>query len=180
MEERSEHINKSIQGLLGGNHFFRSFVCVCVCVHLTAVFISFWTIYPADNNNLIISTHNLFLPSPLLFHFKLFCVRHYLHLFRLYLYPQTEAFSFVPFHIHSFIPACPSLQSTPIVSRPPQSLHLFHSPSRRVSWHCSVFPQRLVTVADFVSVQWLIAMALSLWVCVCVCVGICLCERVCA
>lgn len=64
---------------------------------------------------------------------------------------------------------------------PLESLYLSHSLSLEVSQQCSVFPQCLVTVADFVSIQWLISTtcALSFCACVCVCMGICLCICAC-
>lgn len=53
-----------------------------------------------------------------------------------------------------------------ILSRPLVSLYLSHSLSLGVSRRCSVFPQCLVTVADFVSVQWLITTTYALSFCV--------------
>lgn len=50
---------------------------------------------------------------------------------------------------------CLSLPSI-IFPLPLESLYLSHSLSLQVSRHCSVFPQCLVTVADFLSIQLLI------------------------
>ncbi len=66
----------------------------------------------------------------------------------------------------------PSLYSI-IPSLPLESLYLSHSLSLGVSQHSSVFPQCLVTVADFVSIQWLIGKSYALFVPVLVCMSVC-------
>lgn len=62
-----------------------------------------------------------------------------------------------------------------IISFSPTSLYRSFFLSHLVSRQYSVFPQCLVIVTDFVSIQWLISKTYALSHCVCVSVGISLC-----
>lgn len=79
-------------------------------------------------------------------------------LFFLFLLLQTFFFLLILLLVVSLCDltsVCLSLPSV-IFPLPLESLYLSHSLSLQVSRHCSVFPQCLVTVADFLSIQLLI------------------------
>lgn len=137
---------------------FLSLLSVCVCVHLMReipfvlfhfqilVFLQTTVI---SSFLLIISVYFSCYILPLCFKFS--------SLFFLFLLLQTFFLLILLLVVSlcDLTSVCLSLPSI-IFPLPLESLYRSHSLSLQVSRHCSVFPQCLVTVADFLSIQLLI------------------------
>lgn len=110
--------------------------------------------FPADYRHFVISAHYLclflLLHPPFLFQVFL-TVLSFFYYFKLFFLLILLLFV----SLCDLTSVCLSLPSI-IFPLPLESLYLSHSLSLEVSRHCSVFPQCLVTVADFLSIQLLI------------------------